>query len=105
MALLRNEVKSPIFGSGRELPNNVLPTYEDVMKLFILVQNSSGKKQYKDIVYYNTSEIIATKIEGVWHKANIPIVEHRTILARIKAYHESYRNILKPNKKRKDIIK
>jgi hypothetical protein len=35
MALLRNEMKSPIFGSGRELPNNVLPTYEDVMKLFI----------------------------------------------------------------------
>jgi hypothetical protein len=95
MALLRNEVKRPIFGSGRELPNNVLPTYKDVMKLFILIQYSSGKKQYKDIVH-NTSEIIATKIEEVWHKANIPIVEHHTILARIKTYHESYGNILKP---------
>lgn len=37
----------------------------------------------------------------MWHKTNIPIVEHHTILARIKAYHEIYRNILKPHKKRK----
>jgi hypothetical protein len=103
MALRRSNVKSPIFGAGRELQNNVLPTYEDVMKLFILITHSStGKKQYRDLIH-NSSEIVATQVEDAWHKASIPIIEHRTILARIKAYHEKYRNILKPYESRKNV--
>jgi hypothetical protein len=103
MALRRSNVKSPIFGAGRELQNNVLPTYEDVMKLFILITHSStGKKQYRDLVH-NSSEIVATQVEDAWYKASIPIIEHRTILARIKAYHEKYRNILKPYESRKNV--
>lgn len=63
MALRRSNVKSPIFGVGRELQNNVLPTYEDIMKLFILITHSStGKKQYRDLVH-NSSEIVATQVE------------------------------------------
>lgn len=44
------------------------------------------------------------KIE-VWYKANIPIKEHRKMLALIKACHESYRNIPKPYEKMPLIIK
>lgn len=84
------------------MQNNVIPTYSDVMKLFTIVEYSSDKRHYKDIVH-NTSEIVATKTEEAWHKANIPIVEHRKILAQIKAYHKSYCNTLKPDKSRKDV--
>lgn len=62
------------------------------MKLFILVQYGSGKKQYKKIVH-NTNEIVATKIKEIWHKVNIPIVEHRKMLALIKECHENYQHI------------
>lgn len=48
------------------------------MKLFILIQYDSGMKQYEAIVH-NVSQIVATEIEEVLHKASMPIVKHRTI--------------------------
>lgn len=69
MVLLRNEVKCPIFGPRRKFPNNVLPTYENVIELFILIQFDSGMKQYEDIVH-NASQIVTTEIEER-HKASL----------------------------------
>lgn len=41
----------------------------------------------------------------MWHKTSIPIVEHCTILPRIKAYHESYREYAKTYiYEKKDVI-
>lgn len=78
MILLKNEVKCSIFGPGRNLPNNVLPTYENVMELFILIQYDSGMKQYEDIVH-NASQKLATEIEEIGHKNSMLIVKHSTI--------------------------
>lgn len=96
----RSEVTCPIFGSGSELSQNMLPTYENIMKLFIFV-SQDYKKQYNNCVR-KSSEIVAEKVEEVWRRASIPIVEHKTILARIIAYHAKYRTLLKPHKSRKD---
>ncbi|XP_072389272.1 uncharacterized protein [Diabrotica undecimpunctata] len=102
MALLRSEVTCPIFGSGSELPKNVLPTYKDMIKLFIFV-SQSYKKQYNNCVRKN-SEIVTERVEEMWRRASIPIVEHKTILARVIAYHDKYRTLLKPYKGRKDEV-
>lgn len=50
----------------------------------------------------DTSKIVTTDIEQIWRRASLPTVEHRTILARIKTYHDKYRAILKPYQCRKN---
>lgn len=99
MSLRSGDKNCPLFGCGAELPASVLPSHEDMMKYFIYVSQST-EQRFQNLVR-DTSEIVATKIENIWKRASLPIVEHRTILARLKDYHEKYRAILKPYKGRK----
>ncbi|XP_061717533.1 uncharacterized protein LOC133525257 [Cydia pomonella] len=95
---LRSGKKCPIFVNGQELPQNVLPTYEDVIRYYLLVTQNIQQRQDRVKI---TAETVATEIEKIWTRASIPFIEHRTIVARIKAYHDKYRFILKPYQKRK----
>lgn len=96
---LRSRSKCPIFVSGKELPKNALPTYEDVIRYFLfLTKNTSSQR---DLVK-NTSEIIATEIASIWRKASIPTSGHRAIVIRLHSYHNKYRSILKPYHGRKE---
>lgn len=101
MALLRSENNCPIFGSGCDLALNVLPTYEDILRYFLLVHHSK-KGQYKDLVAESCEEV-STKLEEIWNRASIPIIDHRSIERRIRSYYDKYRSLLKPFKARKDV--
>lgn len=100
MALLRSNVLCPVFGSATELPGNILPSYEDIMKYYLWTIHFDCPN--KDLVR-NTSETVALKVEETWRNASIPIIEHRVVVKRIQEYHKKYRNLLKPYKARKNV--
>lgn len=91
---LRNKSKNcHIFGAGKELPKNALPTYEDVMKYFISVTQSNGNV-FRDSAK-KAIEVVALDVEKIWTRASIPIIKHCTIVTRLKAYHQKYNAIKK----------
>ncbi|XP_050527619.1 uncharacterized protein LOC126897791 [Daktulosphaira vitifoliae] len=99
--LTRNKSKCLIFGDAKELSNNVLPTYEDVMQYYLYVKHQLKPDiTSKEPSVSSIAEIVATNIENIWHKASIPIVSHTRVLQLIKTYHDKYRNILKSAKGR-----
>lgn len=101
MSVLRSDLVCPIFGHGRDLPPASLPTYEDVLLCYLLISRNK-KTQYKDLVSDTCIEVSQKLIEQ-WKLASIPVIDHRAIVKRLKAYHNKYRNLLKPYASRKDV--
>lgn len=101
MAMLRKDFTCPIFGHARELPQNVLPTYEDVMLYYLWISRNKSN-QYKDLVTDTCTEISEKVIER-WQLASIPTIGNRAVIKKIKAYHDKYRNLLKPYSSRKEV--
>lgn len=98
MAMLRSELTCPVFGSGSDLPLNVLPTCEDVLRCVLWVHHSK-KQQFKD-----TYEEISVKLEDIWNRASIPIIDHRSITRRSRTYYNKYYSLVnKSSKSRKNI--
>ncbi|GBP96300.1 Protein FAM200A [Eumeta japonica] len=89
----RQPHKCPIFGTIEDIKENVLPTYQDVMKCYewnklqVKIKNVSNKEPA-------FSEIVTRKV-GVWQKASIPIVSHTRVIQLLKAYHSKCKNIIK----------
>ncbi|CAI6354827.1 unnamed protein product [Macrosiphum euphorbiae] len=101
--LTRNKLKCFIFGDAKELSNNVLPTFEDVMQYYLFVKHKlKPETTSKEPSVSSIAEIIAV-LEKVWLKASIPVVSHTRVLQMIKTYHDKYRNILKSAKSRINI--
>lgn len=99
--LTRNKLKCLIFGDAKELGNNVLPTFEDVMQYYLFVKHKLKPEiTSKEPSVSSIAEIVAVDVEKVWLKASIPIVSHTRVLQMIKTYHDKYRNILKSAKSR-----
>lgn len=98
----RSAVNCPIFGEPSELPDNVLPTREQVSKFYSYVRFNK-KESRKEPTFAEISEEIAVKLEYVWNKASIPIVSHKRILQLLKAYHDKYQKLMKPFKSRKNV--
>ena len=102
--LTRNKLKCLIFGDAKELSNNVLPTFEDVMQYYLFVKHKlKPETTSKEPSVSSIAEIIAVDLEKVWLKASIPVVSHTRVLQMIKTYHDKYRNILKSAKSRINI--
>jgi len=91
----------PVFGHGCDLPINCLPTYEDIMLCYVW-KSRSKPKQYRNLVS-DVCEEVAEKVMKQWELASIPIIDHRKIVKKIKAYHDKYRNLLKPYASRKNV--
>ena len=99
----RAKTVCPVFGHGRELLNNVLPTYNDVMRYYLLVQNQlyyDRDGQHPTIS--EISEVVVQKVELLWNKASIPIVSHTRVLHKIRQYPEKYKEIMKQPKSRQN---
>ncbi|CAG4928614.1 unnamed protein product [Colias eurytheme] len=100
LSTLRSDLQCPLFGHGRDLKSNVLPTYEDIILCYIWL--SRGKKQYRNLAT-DTYKTLSEKLLLVWQSASIPTIEVRSVIKRIKVYHEKYRILLKPYKSRKNV--
>lgn len=100
MPKTRKSVFCPVFGQPEKLKDNMLPTYSDIIKYYLLVRselvciNSGKDASVKDIC-----EIISKDIENIWHKASLPIISHQQILSRLVQYYNKYKGIKKIRKK------
>ncbi|CAG4932315.1 unnamed protein product [Parnassius apollo] len=99
---LRSNYSSPIFGTGCELPKNVLPTYSDVMKYYVFVSVARCAEKGRQDLLQASCDIVATEIENIWKRDSLPIVQHKTIVSKIRSYHDKHRALLKSNQKSKD---
>ncbi|CAG9791202.1 unnamed protein product [Diatraea saccharalis] len=97
----RQSYKCPIFGTIEDLKENVLPTYQDVMKYYewsrVQVKINNGNN--KEPTFSEIAEIVTKKVEGVWQKASIPVVSHTRVIQLLKAYHSKCKNIIKSLKR------
>lgn len=103
MSLLRSDAVCFVFGAARDLPTNTLPTYEDVTLCYLWVSRNKQKQgQYKNLVSDICLEV-SVKITRQWELASIPTTDDRSVVRKIKDYHDKYRNLLKPYSSRKNV--
>ena len=67
----RSSTTCPIFGNYSRLKENVLPTYEDVMKCFLYKRFTLKEKSKKDPPAKNISTELAGEIEDIWNKTSV----------------------------------
>ena len=97
----RKDVNCPIFGSPSPLPDNVLPTYQDVLKFYLFQRNLMKlSSTSKEPLVADISETVCEKIEEIWHRASIPIVSRKRVLQLLCRYRGKYMKLLKPFKGR-----
>ncbi|GBO35841.1 hypothetical protein AVEN_220809-1 [Araneus ventricosus] len=94
----------PIFGSGCDIPKNILPTYGKVIRgVFWHSKKNRSKGTLSTTTFSSSCEEVANKLEDTWKRASIPITDHYSILRKIRSYHGKYRGLLKYYKARKDV--
>ena len=81
-----------------------LPTYDDVIKHYLhtratLLLENEGRKEP---LVSEVSKQVASEVKEIWIKSSIPTVSQQQILAKVKKCHESYRTLMKTDRKRKD---
>ena len=74
---------------------NVLPTYEEMIKMCLYSRYLEEESKNTDTAMPGIAEIVAYALEDVWHRTSIPVVGHRKIVRRIIQYHGKYRNTLR----------
>lgn len=84
----RNNVVCPIFGIGADLRPNVLPTYNDCMKKYLLLKSSAGRNI--DVLNMLVSDIMA-----IWNKVSVPILSQQRIKVNVRNYLKRYQSKLK----------
>lgn len=78
----------------------MLPTYEDVIRCFYSVRlklKGDGKKQPES---RKVANIVAQKVQEVWHRASLPTLSHRRIIEMTLQFNNKYQKLLKPVKSR-----
>jgi hypothetical protein len=90
-----------VFESAKELTDSVLPTYEDVMRYYLLLQQrikTDRGGQHPSV--QEISELVAERVTFVWQKASIPVVSRTRILQKLRQYHDKYQKLMKSYKAR-----
>ncbi|KAJ8728603.1 hypothetical protein PYW07_006299 [Mythimna separata] len=93
----REKWKCPLFGDTCDLKENMLPTYEDVMKFYEWNRRKIklDKDTKKEPTYKEIEAIVVAKIVEIWGKASIPTIQLKGIKVMLKAYHLKCKNLLK----------
>lgn len=98
----RKMVTCAVFGMPEKMSETVLPTYENVMKYFLLVKHELKPNIYrKEPTITDISQKVAEDLERLWIKASIPVISHTRVLQMIRSYYDKYIKV-KKNKKRSD---
>lgn len=93
----RKAWECPVFGTTSDLKNNMLPTYEDIIKCYEWnrLDIKMAKNTKKEPSFQEVADIVVEKIENIWKKASLPTVSHSRVQQMVKAYHLKYKNLLK----------
>lgn len=84
----------PIFGKGCELKPNVLPTFNECMKQYIVLKDVNGR-------HVNVLDALVAKVMAIWNKLSVPILSPQRIKEKLKNYVTKYQTILKPYQREK----
>jgi len=91
----RTKTNFPLFDYGQELRQTVLPTFEDVVKYYLLVQhNIKQERKGQQPPIAEIAELVERQLEQLSHKASIPIISHTGVVKQIRQYVEKYRSII-----------
>ena len=96
----RNQNICPVFGKTILMSKNLLPTYGDIIKHFMLVRQELTDGQAKEATVNITSNKVCEDLAQIWQRASIPVISHQQIVAKIKDYHDKFRTLMKPYKQR-----
>ena len=94
----KNTLREPsclVFGTPQLFSENVLPTYEDVMKCYLFERFQLKRDTKKDPSAKLIARKVSDRIISVWNKASIPTVTAERIFQKIMAYHAKYKNLMK----------
>lgn len=82
MERTRNSWKCPLFGDLCDLKDNILPTYEDVMKFYEWIRHmlKFEKETKKEPTYKEIEAVVVEKLIQIWAKSSIPTVEPKRII-------------------------
>jgi len=66
----------PVFGAHSAMSANVLPTYCDVMKAYLLRKHElKSVSDRKEPSFTEVANSVINDIENLWQKSSIPIIE------------------------------
>lgn len=101
METRRQSYQCPIFGSVEDIKDNLLPTYEDVMKCYEWnrLQLKISRNTIKEPSFLDIAELVSQKVEDVWRKSSLPTVSHTRVIQLLKAYHLKCKNLIKSLKR------
>lgn len=101
MQRTRSVFKCPLFGDVCEMKENVLPTYEDVVKYYEWTRHQLKlqSETAKEPIFGEIADIVVSRIENIWQTASIPTVTRTRIVQMLKAYHLKCKNLLKSIKR------
>ncbi|KAK4871958.1 hypothetical protein RN001_016082 [Aquatica leii] len=85
----RCAMNCPVFKQLSQLPENILPTYDQIINK-------------KEPVFSEIAEEVSVKLEEIWNKASIPTISHNRILQLLNSYHHKYMKLKKPFKDRQN---
>src|SRR5688572_27098850 len=85
----RKVVTDPVFGAHSAMSPNVLPTYCDVMKAYLLRrQELKSVSDTKEPSFTEVANSVINEIENLWQKSSIPIITHQRVMEKLKLYHD-----------------
>ena len=84
-----------IFGTSKLFAENILPTYEDVMKCYLFQRFQLKRQSKKDPSAKLIAKKVSERIKSIWDKAFIPTVTDEHIYQKVIDYHTSYKKLMK----------
>ena len=91
----RRQSKCPIFGDPCDFSENQLPSYNAVMKCYLLVRNEMKSSNGKDYPVSVIASEVAEKFQAIYKRSSIPWVTKKRMIAKVKEYHQTFRGIMK----------
>lgn len=91
----------PVFGAlTSDLCPSSLPTYGDVMRLYLSLRMKMKSENGKEPLQQEISNLTAIQVIEIWQRASLPIINSKSVVRKISQYYTKYVALLKSFKKR-----
>lgn len=90
-----------MFGDLCDLKDNILPSYEDVMKFYEWTRHKlkHESETKKEPTYKEIEAIVVPKLIEIWVRSSIPTVEPKRVKVMLQTYHLKCKILLKSHPK------